>query len=97
MVDCFSFSKLQINILSIFIVCVIVLFSVFSIKKVEKSLNSKDLKTIDFAKKDNLTYIPENKKNLNNIVLDEITDLNLTWALKIPKIDLIARNYRRYR
>ena len=97
MVNCFSFSKLQINILSIFIVCVIVSFSIFSMKKVEKTLISKDLKVVDFAKQDNFVYISENKKELNNIVVDEVTDLNLTWALKIPKIDLIARNYRRYR
>jgi len=91
-VICFNFSKLQINVLSIIIVTIIVILSICSIRKIENVFVSGDSKVIEYPKKDNTAYVPEKINNSNDEMIEELNDLELTWALKIPKIDLVARN-----
>ena len=92
MVICFNFSKLQINVLSIIIVTIIVILSICLIRKIENVFVSGDSKVIEYSKKDNTVYVLEKMNNSNDEMIEELNDLELTWALKIPKIDLVARN-----
>ena len=46
----------------------------------------------EYSKKDNTVYVLEKMNNSNDEMIEELNDLELTWALKIPKIDLVARN-----